>query len=57
MAAHMTASGQAFGRSVGFGVELELAIELAHRAGQIQMDRYERLERIEIGRASCRERV
>ena len=47
MAARTTASGRAFGRSVGFGVELDLAIELAHQAGQIQMDRYERLERIE----------
>jgi myo-inositol-1(or 4)-monophosphatase len=36
-----------FGGSTVFGPELELAIELAHRAGQIQMDRYERLERIE----------
>jgi myo-inositol-1(or 4)-monophosphatase len=47
MGARTTASGRAFGRSVGFGVELDLAIELAHQAGQIQMDRYERLERIE----------
>ncbi|MGD0017912.1 MAG: inositol monophosphatase family protein [Candidatus Limnocylindrales bacterium] len=35
------------GRSTAFALELELAIELAHTAGQIQMDRYERLERIE----------
>jgi myo-inositol-1(or 4)-monophosphatase len=47
MAAHSTASGHAFGRSIAFGAELDLAIELAHRAGRIQMDRYERLEQIE----------
>lgn len=35
------------GRSTAFGPELALAIELAQRAGQVQMDRYERLERIE----------
>jgi myo-inositol-1(or 4)-monophosphatase len=35
------------GRSQAFGAELEFAIHLAHEAGQIQMDRYERLERIE----------
>jgi myo-inositol-1(or 4)-monophosphatase len=35
-----------FGRSAAFGPELELAIDLAHRAGRIQMERYERLEQI-----------
>jgi len=34
------------GRSAAFGPELELAIDLAHQAGRIQMDRYERLEQI-----------
>jgi myo-inositol-1(or 4)-monophosphatase len=34
------------GRSAAFGQELELAIDLAHQAGRIQMDRYERLEQI-----------
>jgi len=34
------------GRSAAFGPELELAIDLAHQAGAIQMDRYERLEAI-----------
>lgn len=41
------AVGRDLGRSIAFGPELALAIELAHRAGQVQMDRYERLERIE----------
>jgi myo-inositol-1(or 4)-monophosphatase len=41
------AGGRVLGRSTAFGPELALAIELAHEAGQIQMDRYERLERIE----------
>jgi myo-inositol-1(or 4)-monophosphatase len=36
-----------FGRSSAFGPELELAIDLAHQAGGIQMQRYEHLERIE----------
>jgi myo-inositol-1(or 4)-monophosphatase len=36
-----------FGRSSAFGPELELAIDLAHQAGRIQMERYERLERIQ----------
>ncbi len=35
------------GRSEAFGPELELAIDLAHQAGRIQMERYERLEQIE----------
>ncbi len=35
------------GRSDAFGPELELAIDLAHQAGRIQMDRYERLEQIQ----------
>jgi myo-inositol-1(or 4)-monophosphatase len=34
------------GRSVAFADELALAIDLAHRAGAIQMERYERLEAI-----------
>ena len=34
------------GRSEAYGAELELAIDLAHQAGRIQMDRYERLEEI-----------
>ncbi len=36
-----------FGRSTAFGPELSLAIDLAHKAGGIQMERYERLARIE----------
>ena len=35
------------GRSAAFGPELELAIDLAHQAGRIQMERYERLEKIQ----------
>ena len=35
------------GLSAAYRDELALAIELAHRAGRIQMERYERLERIE----------
>jgi myo-inositol-1(or 4)-monophosphatase len=35
------------GSSLAFGPELALAIDLAHRAGAIQMERYERLEKIE----------
>lgn len=35
------------GRSAAYGAELELAIDLAHRAGRIQMDHYERLEQIQ----------
>jgi myo-inositol-1(or 4)-monophosphatase len=35
------------GVSAAFGPELQLAIRLAHEAGQIQLDRYERLEKIE----------
>jgi myo-inositol-1(or 4)-monophosphatase len=34
------------GRSAAFGPELELAIDLAHQAGRIQMEHYERLEEI-----------
>ena len=41
------ADGRDLGRSTAFGPELALAIELAHQAGRIQMDRYERLERVE----------
>lgn len=36
-----------FGRSSAFGPELELAIDLAHQAGAIQMERYEHLEEIQ----------
>jgi myo-inositol-1(or 4)-monophosphatase len=36
-----------FGRSSAFGPELALAIDLAHQAGRIQMERYEHLERIQ----------
>ena len=35
------------GRSADFGEELQLAIDLAHQAGRIQMERYERLAQIE----------
>jgi myo-inositol-1(or 4)-monophosphatase len=35
------------GVSAAYGPELALAIELAHRAGAIQMERYERLEQIQ----------
>jgi len=35
------------GRSAAFGPELELAIDLSHQAGRIQMDHYERLEQIQ----------
>ena len=35
------------GRSAAFGPELELAIDLAHQAGRIQMERYEHLEDIQ----------
>jgi myo-inositol-1(or 4)-monophosphatase len=35
------------GRSDAFGPELDLAIDLAHQAGRIQMERYERLEQIQ----------
>jgi myo-inositol-1(or 4)-monophosphatase len=34
------------GKSESYQAELTLAIELAHQAGQVQMDRYERLEQI-----------
>jgi len=47
MAAGSAASGRVLGQSVAFSAELELAIDLAHQAGRIQMERYERLERIE----------
>jgi myo-inositol-1(or 4)-monophosphatase len=36
----------ALGISAAFGPELARAIDLAHRAGEIQMERYERLEQI-----------
>jgi myo-inositol-1(or 4)-monophosphatase len=35
------------GRSDAYGAELELAIDLAHQAGRIQMERYEHLEDIQ----------
>jgi fructose-1,6-bisphosphatase/inositol monophosphatase family enzyme len=35
------------GRSADYGDELQLAIDLAHQAGRIQMERYERLEQIQ----------
>jgi myo-inositol-1(or 4)-monophosphatase len=42
------ASGAAsLGRSERYGDEMVLAIDLAHRAGAIQMERYEKLEKIE----------
>jgi myo-inositol-1(or 4)-monophosphatase len=47
MAADSTVLGPVLGRSIAFGAELELAIDLAHQAGRIQMERYEKLERIE----------
>jgi myo-inositol-1(or 4)-monophosphatase len=47
MTADSPASGRTFDRSVAFDSELRLAIELAHAAGRIQMERYEHLERIE----------
>jgi myo-inositol-1(or 4)-monophosphatase len=45
-ATESTARLRRLGRSVAFGPELELAIDLAHQAGRIQMERYERLEAI-----------
>ena len=36
-----------FGRSSAFGPELAMAMDLAHQAGRIQMERYEHLERIQ----------
>jgi len=54
MASSKTATGaeskarlSRLGWSEAFGPELELAIDLAHQAGRIQMERYERLEQIE----------
>jgi myo-inositol-1(or 4)-monophosphatase len=47
MTADSPASGRIFGRSVAFDSELRVAIELAHEAGLIQMERYEHLEQIE----------
>jgi myo-inositol-1(or 4)-monophosphatase len=37
---------RSLGSSAAYGPELALAIDLAHRAGEIQMERYERLEQI-----------
>jgi myo-inositol-1(or 4)-monophosphatase len=42
----MTAAIAPLGQSAAFGPEMELAIDLAHKAGAIQMERYERLEDI-----------
>ena len=42
----MTAASAPLGQSAAFGPEMELAIDLAHQAGAIQMERYERLEDI-----------
>jgi myo-inositol-1(or 4)-monophosphatase len=42
----MTADSAPLGQSAAFGPEMELAIDLAHQAGAIQMERYERLEDI-----------
>jgi myo-inositol-1(or 4)-monophosphatase len=45
-AAESTARLGRLGRSAAFSPELALAIDLAHQAGRIQMERYERLEAI-----------
>ena len=45
-AAESKARTSRLGRSESFGPELELAIDLAHQAGRIQMERYEHLEDI-----------
>jgi myo-inositol-1(or 4)-monophosphatase len=37
---------RSLGTSAAYGPELALAIDMAHRAGEIQMERYERLEQI-----------
>ncbi|MGZ6268607.1 MAG: inositol monophosphatase family protein [Candidatus Limnocylindrales bacterium] len=47
VSARSTADPARFGSSPAYGAELELAIDLAHQAGRIQMERYERLERIQ----------
>jgi len=57
MAVESTAESKArlsrLGRSAAYGSELEMAIDLAHQAGRIQMERYERLEQIRArGRAT-----
>ncbi|MGD0248827.1 MAG: inositol monophosphatase family protein [Candidatus Limnocylindrales bacterium] len=44
--AEAAAHQRRLGRSAAFGPELALAIDLAHQAGRIQMERYERLEQI-----------
>jgi myo-inositol-1(or 4)-monophosphatase len=44
--AEAAAHRRRLGRSAAFGPELALAIGLAHQAGRIQMERYERLEQI-----------
>jgi myo-inositol-1(or 4)-monophosphatase len=44
--AEAAARQRRLGRSAAFGPELALAIGLAHQAGRIQMERYERLEQI-----------
>jgi myo-inositol-1(or 4)-monophosphatase len=45
-AAEAAAQRRRLGQSAAFGPELELAIDLAHQAGRIQMEHYERLEDI-----------
>jgi myo-inositol-1(or 4)-monophosphatase len=47
VSARSTTDPARFGRSPAYGAELALAIDLAHQAGRIQMERYERLERIQ----------
>ncbi len=43
---HVSSAPEAAARSVGLEAELTVALEAARRAGALQMDRYERLERI-----------
>jgi myo-inositol-1(or 4)-monophosphatase len=43
----VAAGGRPLGQSAAYGEELALAIELAHAAGAIQMEHYERLENIQ----------
>ena len=45
--AESVAQRRRLGRSDAYGLELDLAIDLAHQAGRIQMERYERLEQIQ----------
>jgi myo-inositol-1(or 4)-monophosphatase len=46
-ASQAAARRRRFGQSAAVCPELDLAIDLAHQAGRIQMDRYERLEQIQ----------